>query len=365
MIFEIDRDLLTEGMSKIVSITERRSPLPILTHTLIEIKDSFLYMTATDLEVGIKVRYTCSNSSDGLATLPARKFLEIVKELTPGLVKVELEERFRVKITSGRSSFNLAGMDPADFPAWSNPEVVETSEISCEKLLHMLEKTLFASSNDDSRFNLNGILIEKIENKTRFVATDGHRLALIDEEINIPLVSKVIVPKKGLMELKRLLEGQRDNAEIGFESKNLFVKTEKGIMTIRLIEGDYPDYTRVLPGEKTRTIISKRNLLLQSLKRMSILTSDRNKGVNIKITKNQIEFSVNHPDLGAASDTMELDYSGEEEIELIINVSYFIEAISNLDSETITIEYFKEGAPLKFTTGKDLNYFSIVMPMRR
>jgi DNA polymerase-3 subunit beta len=98
---------------------------------------------------------------------------------------------------------------------------------------------------------------------------------------------------------------------------------------------------------------------------MSILTSDRNKGVNIKITKNQIEFSVNHPDLGAASDTMELDYSGEEEIELIINVSYFIEAISNLDSETITIEYFKEGAPLKFTTGKDLNYFSIVMPMRR
>ncbi|MCX5872427.1 MAG: DNA polymerase III subunit beta [Deltaproteobacteria bacterium] len=365
MIFEIDRDSLLEGMSKIVSITERRSPLPILTHALMDVRDSMLSITATDLEVGIKVSYKCLDSTDGLATIPARKFLEIVKELASGSVRVELQDRFRVKITADRSSFDLAGMDPADFPAWSNIEGIEAYEISCEKLVHMLEKTLFASSNDDSRFNLNGVLIEKIENKTRFVATDGHRLALIDEEIDIPLISKVIVPKKGLIELRRLLEGQREKAFLGFEKKNLFVKTGKGMMTIRLIEGDYPDYSRVIPTDQGKMILAKRNPLLQSLKRMAILTSDRNKGVNINIKSDQMEFSVNHPDLGAANDVLEVDYKGEEEINLIVNVVYIMEAIINVETENISIEYYKEGAPIKFLSGPEVNCFSIVMPMRK
>ncbi len=365
MFFEIEKDSLTEGMSKIVPITERRSPLPILTHALMEVKDSVLSITATDLEVGIRVNYNCQDANDGFATVPARKFSEIVKELSSGPVRIELADRFRIKITSGRSSFDIAGMDPSDFPAWANIEEVETHEIPCEKIVHMLDKTLFASSNDDSRFNLNGVLIEKNETQTRFVATDGHRLALIDEEIDIPLDLKVIAPKKGLLELKRLLEGQKDKAEIGFDRKNLVVKTPKAMMTIRLIEGDYPDYLRVLPTDKAKVILAKRNSLLQSLKRMAILTSDRNRGVNVTIKQDQIEFSVNHPDLGAANDIIEVDYKDEEEINLILNVAYMMDAISNIELENIHIEYYKEGAPIKFITGPDSNYFSIVMPMRK
>lgn len=365
MFFEMEKESLTEGMSKIVSITERRSPLPILTHTLMEVKDQVLYVTATDLEIGIRVTLNCLDGNDGLVTIPARKFLEIVKELSHGNVRVEQSERFRVKITSGRSSFDLAGMDPADFPAWSNVDNIETYKIACDKLVHMIEKTIFASSNDDSRFNLNGVLIEKNENQTRFVATDGHRLALIDEEIDIPLFSKVIVPKKGLLELKRLLEGQKETAEIGFEKKNLVVKTPKSIMTIRLIEGDYPDYFRVLPTDHPKIILAKKNELLQSLKRMAILTSERNKGVNVTIRADQMEFGINHPDLGAANDIIEIDYKDGEEIFLILNVAYMMEAISNIDLENIYIEFYKEGAPIKFVNGPNSKYFSIVMPMRK
>lgn len=365
MIFEIEKDLLVEGMSKIVSITERRSPLPILTHALLETKNSHLSITATDLEVGIKVSYNCLDCEDGICTVPARKFLEIVKELSSGIIKVELQERFRLKITSGRSSFDIAGMDPNDFPAWSSIDDVESSEISCQKLTNMLDKTLFASSNDDSRFNLNGILIEKNEDKIRFVATDGHRLALIDEEMDLPLTSRVIVPKKGLMELKKLVEGQKDNAQIGFERKNMVLKTEKALMTIRLIEGDYPDYLRVLPTESSKIIIAKKTSLIQALKRMAIFTSDRNKGANMVIKNNQIEFNVTHPDLGAATDILEVEYDNEEEINLIVNVMYMIDAVSNVDSEAVTMEFFKEGSPVKFMSSQDSNFFSIVMPMRK
>jgi DNA polymerase-3 subunit beta len=365
MFFEIEKELLSEGMSKIVSITERRSPLPILTHALIEVKDQVLSITGTDLEVGIRVIYNCLNGSDGLATIPARKFLEIVRELGAGPIRIELADRFRIKLTSGRSSFDLAGMDPSDFPAWSSTDDIETNEITCEKLVHMLEKTIFASSNDDSRFNLNGVLVEKNEKQTRFVATDGHRLALIDEEIDISIPTKVIVPKKGLMELKRLLESSKETVEIGFELKNLVIKSPKAMMTIRLIEGDYPDYLRVLPTDTSVTITAKKVDLLQCLKRMAILTSDRNKGVNICIKNNQMEFSVNHPDLGAANDVIEVDYKDESEVILILNVFYMIDAISNLDSEDILIVYYKDGAPIKFLDRSDSNYFSIVMPMRK
>ncbi|MGC8657533.1 MAG: DNA polymerase III subunit beta [Desulfomonilaceae bacterium] len=365
MFFEIEKELLSEGMSKIVSITERRSPLPILTHALIEVKEKVLSITATDLEVGIRVNYNCIDGSDGLATIPARKFMEIVRELGSGPIRIELGDRFRLKVTSGRSSFDLAGMDPSDFPAWSSTEDIQTNEITSDKLVHMLEKTIFASSNDDSRFNLNGVLIEKNDKQTRFVATDGHRLALIDEEIDMSIPSKVIVPKKGLMELKRLLESQKENVEIGFERKNLILKSSKAMMTIRLIEGDYPDYLRVLPTDTAITISANKPDLLQCLKRMAILTSDRNKGVNICIKNGQMEFSVNHPDLGAANDVIEVDYNYELEIILILNVFYMIDAIGNLDSDKILIEYYKDGAPIKFLNGPDSNYFSIVMPMRK
>lgn len=364
MLFEIERDIFVEGLSKTVPITEKRSPLPILSHILIYTSDSELVLTATDLEVGLQMRYNCSVKEPGTITVPAKKFYEIVRELPSGPVSVQISDGSRVKIVSGQSEFQLAGMDAADYPAWPSFENVETAPIKADILLYMIDKTVFASSNDESRFNLNGVLFEQAEDTTRLVATDGHRLAMIDQKIDVPFTSKVLVPKKGLQELRRLLESLKDEIIMGFEKKNLFVKTDQFMMTVRLIDGDYPDYRKVIPGTSDRIVKAKRADLAQSLRKVAVLTSDRNRGINIQVNSGRMEVTATHPDLGTARDVIDVEYQGEEFL-VIVNVAYLMESMAVIDTEKVSIEYHKEGAPIVIRPDPAKDYFNLVMPMRK
>jgi len=364
MLFEIERDSFLEGLSKTVPITEKRSPLPILSHLLVEAKASELVLTATDLEVGLRIAYDCTVTEEGMITIPSKKIYEIMRELGPGKVRIRLTDANRIEISSGKSDFQLVGMDASDYPAWSSVEEVETVPIPAEKLLHMIDKTMFASSSDDSRFNLNGVLFEREENRTKLVATDGHRLALTSEELSLPLEQKALVPKKGLQELKRILEGLKGEIQIGFEQKNLVLKSQRFMMTIRLIDGEYPDYRKVIPGTSERVVKISRLNLLQGLRKAAILTSDRNKGINVEVSPNQIEINATHPDLGTAKDILDAEYQGDGFL-LIVNVSYFIEALGVIDTDTVLMEYHKEGAPLVLRPYPAKEYFNLVMPMRK
>jgi DNA polymerase-3 subunit beta len=364
MLFEIERDPLLEGLSRTVPITEKRSPLPILSHILMEARDGTLILTATDLEVGLRMTYDCSVSEPGTIAIPSKKFHEIVRELGSGLVKIRLTDGQRIQITSGHADFQLVGMDPVDYPAWSTVDEVQTASIQADKLLSMIDRTVFASSSDDSRFNLNGVLFEKDETKTRMVATDGHRLALTSEELDLPLENKVLVPKKGLQELKRLLDGLKGEVLIGFEQKNLIIRTPRLVMTIRLIDGEYPDYRKVIPESSDRIIKINRLNLLQGLRKAAILTSDRNKGINVDVSKNQIEVSATHPDLGTAKDVVDAEFEGDT-FAFIVNVTYLIEALGVIDTDTLTMEYLKEGAPVILRPYPAKEYFNLVMPMRK
>lgn len=364
MLFEIERDSLLDGLSKTVPITEKRSPLPILSHLLMEARGSDLILTATDLEVGLRITYSCTVSEEGIVTIPSKKLYEIVRELGTGIVKIRLSESNRIEITSGNSDFQLVGMDASDYPAWSSVEDVETASIPADKLLSMIDKTVFASSSDDSRFNLNGVLFEREENRTKLVATDGHRLAFMSEELNLPLTDKVLVPKKGLQELRRLLEGLKGEVLVGFEKNNLLLKTPRLIMTIRLIDGEYPDYRKVIPGVSDKIVKVNRLSLLQSLRKAAILTTERNKGINVEVRRNEIEVTATHPDLGTAKDVIEAEYQGEGFL-LIVNVTYFIEALGVIESDTLSMEYHKEGAPVILRPYPAKDYFNLVMPMRK
>jgi DNA polymerase-3 subunit beta len=364
MLFEIEKDLLLEGLSKTSPIAEKRSTLPILSHILMEARDSSLILTATDLEVGLQMIYTCTVSEPGIVAVPSKKIHEIVRELAAGPVRVELTETQRIRLKSGESVFELAGMDASDYPAWTSYENVETAKIPAEKLLHMVEKTLFASSSDDARFNLNGVLFEQNKATTRLVATDGHRLALIDDELGLTLPSKQVVPKKGLVEMRRLLENLKEEVQLGFEQKNLFIKTNRFMMTVRLIEGDYPDYRKVIPEGGERQVKVNRLNLIQALKRVAVLTSERNKGVTVQVTPGKMELTAFHPDLGTGRDVVDVDYS-HEEFSIIVNVHYLLEALGVVDSDTVSLEFHKEGAPIIIRPYPAKTYFNLVMPMRK
>ncbi len=364
MFIEIERDVLHDGLSKSVPITEKKSTLPILSHVLFSAEDPTLQLTATDLSVGLRLIHACTVKEGGMLAIPGKKVSEIVRELPSGPVSMESSATGRIKIVAGKSEFELAGMDASDYPAFSGAEGVETAGIQAEKLLYMIDKTLFASSNDESRFNLNGVLFEQHQQVIRLVATDGHRLALIDEDLGISVPSKVLVPKRGLLELKRMLENVNGNVELGFEQKNMCVKSEHFIMTLRLIDGDYPDYRKVIPESGDRVLKSDRSRLLYALRRVATLTSDRNKGVDVIINSGKIEITAVHPDLGTAKDELDVEYEGEP-FSLLINVGYFIDSLNAVDTEQIRLEFHKEGSPMVIRPEPNKDYFNLVMPMRR
>lgn len=364
MFFEIARDSLLDSLSKTVPITEKRTSLPILSHILLEAMNNTATLVATDLEVGIKVTNECQVRESGTLALPSKKMYEIVRELGSSIIEISTLDPFKLVIQAGQSVFELSGMDAGDYPAWASPEEGSEVSISAEKLLYMIDKTMFAASSDDSRFNLNGILFERDENKTRFVATDGHRLALISEELGLPLERNVVVPRKGIAELRRVLEGVKEEIVFGIENKNLFVKTERFLMTVRLIEGEYPDYRKVIPAPGDNFVKINRQNLIKTIRRVAVFTSDRNKGVTVQVVPGKMEITAQHPDLGTARDVVDVQYEGAE-FSVIVNASYLQEAVNAVDTEIMYLEFQKEGSPVILRPEGTDTYFNLVMPMRK
>jgi DNA polymerase-3 subunit beta len=353
-----------DGLVKTVPITEKRSPLPILSHVLLKTADEKLFLTATDLNVGVLLNYDCQVAENGEIAVPGKKFLEIVRELAQGPVIIEKTSSGRLKIKSAESEFELAGMDSSDFPAWSNFEELETTKASTTKLMKMIDGTLYAASNDESRFNLNGILFETVDEKIRMVGADGHRLALVNESLFMELKERVIVPKKGIQELKRILEGLKEKEiEIGFEPKNLIIRTPKFTMTIRLIQGDYPDYQAVTPTGSEKVVNVNKQDMLQSLRRVGVLASDRGRGVTVSFSDNKAEFYTSHPDLGEAKDSRSVEYDFSP-YKGVFNVNYLIEALMVIDTETIKLELYEENGPIIAYPAPEGDSLNLVMPMK-
>ncbi len=374
MNFEIEKREFLNGLGLMQSVAGRKTTLPILSHILLEAERGCLYLTGTDLETGIREQLTAKTHQEGKASVSAKKMFEIIKELPEGGIHIQKKENQWLTIQCGKSVFNLAGLDPEEFPSLPQHSDEFFSRLPTHLMKEMIEKTVFAASNEESRYHLNGVLI--CQNKRgdaqtlRMVATDGHRLSLLDRESQgIRGVEKgIIIPKKGVLEIRKIM-GDRDGQEemqVYFNQTHGFFKMGKSLMVVRLIEGEFPEYEQVIPKGNDKKISLARDKMYASLRRVSIMASERVEGIKLSIKKDLVELSAYHQDFGDAREEVDVSYDGPS-LEIGFNARYLMEALSVMDTDEVMMELKDEGSPGVIkpkSVAEPSNQLCIVMPMR-
>jgi DNA polymerase-3 subunit beta len=376
MNFEIIKKEFIRGLGLMQGVAGRKTTLPILSHILLECDKNALSLTGTDLETGIREEIMVKTYQKGSASVSAKKLYEIVRELPEETIHIQKKDNQWITLQCGKSVFNLAGLDPEEFPSFPSYQEENFSNVSTRLFREMIEKTSFAASNEESRYHLNGILLAQIKQggkeTLRMVATDGHRLSLFDREnqkIRGIEEKGIIIPKKGVLEVKKII-GDRDGEEemgIYFNATHGFFKTGKSLTAIRLIDGEFPEYEQVIPKGNDQKIVMIKERMVSSLKRVSTMASERMEGVKFYFKKNSVEMSSTHQDFGDAQEEVEVAYEGPP-LQVGFNARYLIEAFNVIDSEEVLMELKDEGSPgiikpLSSTAGFS-NQICIIMPMR-
>jgi len=349
------------------SIVERRNTMPILANVLIESQQGAIHVTATDLEVGVRGQVDGEILKEGTVTVNAKKLYEIIREVPSEQVQVKRLENDWVEVKSGKSVFKIVGMDAREFPQFPKFEEGRFSTTTASILRGMIERTIFAVSTDETRYSLNGVFVEQGDGgKVRMVATDGHRLAFEERDLgSLGLQKGVILPRKGVAELKKILENADEGVvSIGFQENMGLVTRDKVELFMRLIDGDFPDYTKVIPKGNPNLAQIDHAELLQSLRRVSILSSERYKGIKMDFSDGKISISANNPDLGEAVEEIEADYKGKP-LSIGFNARYFMDVLSVLGEEgEINIELKDELSPSVIRKAGNDGYLYVLMPMR-
>jgi DNA polymerase III subunit beta len=367
MEIKVSRDSLFKSISKVQSIIEKRSNMPILSMILITADDKSLHISATDLEISMQQTIDAKIISPGSITISGRKLFEILKESKSQEIYIQEKGNNWIFISDDKTQYNLACMNAEEYPVFVEPEDVSLVEMECSALAEMINKTIYAVTLEEAGYKLSGVYTEKINKEDkiilRMVSTDGHRLSLVDKDINNIKIDKgVMIPKKGLMELNKLAsEGEK--ISIGFKENNCVARNENSLVIIRLLESKFPDYKEVISIELKNSISIKRNNILDGMKKMMILSSESSKGVQITIYNNTIELVSINPDLGDVKDNMEVDYQGEK-VELGFNSKYFVDVLQAMVSENVIISFNDNSSPCMIRGEDDKGFLGLIMPMR-
>lgn len=363
----ISKEQIIQGLQAVQNIVSNRTTLPVLSNVLLRAEGNRLDLTATDLDVTISSAVEATVEKPGAITLPAKKLFGIVRELPSQQVDMELDDKNFCRITAGASFYKIHGLPAEEFPAFPKFEENRKLTIAQDKLRGLLRKTSFAISTDESRFVLNGIFFSLKEHTITLVATDGRRLALAEEEVDIAPSSQgeCIVPSKAITELNRLLQTQND-VEIRFTDNQaaFTLQGDKGYSTIiitKLIEGNYPNYKQVIPGEAKERIALVREELLQALRRAEIMTSEKSNSVKLNFSKNKLEITANTPDVGEARESIAVNYKGND-IAIAFNPIYMMDPLKNLDNDEVYLELIDELSPGLIKINGPFLY--VLMPMR-
>jgi DNA polymerase-3 subunit beta len=349
------------------SIVERRNTMPILANVLFEAAKGSIRVTATDLEVGVRGEVEGDVAKEGSVTINAKKIYEIIREVPNEQVQLKRLDNDWVEIRSGKSVFKIVGIEAKEFPQFPKIDGKTLSSTPASALREMIERTLFSVSTDETRYSLNGVFIEQGQGgKVRMVATDGHRLAFEERAVgSFGLTKGVILPRKGLAELKKLLESGADDAvSMGFKENMGLVIKDKIELFMRLIDGDFPDYTKVIPKGNPNIVKLEHDELLQALRRVSILSSERYKGVRMEFSDGKVAISANNPDLGEAVEEIEAEYTGKA-LSIGFNARYLIDVLGVLGGDgEIDIELKDELSPSVIRKAGVDSYLYVLMPMR-
>ncbi len=369
----IGKDELLTGLSRIQAIVDKRNSMPILANVLLEASaeqdTGSLQLSATDLEVTIRGVHGAEVSEPGALTVAAKKFFEIVRELPHDTVHLHATENSYLDIRCARSHFTLAGTAAAEYPTLPTFSAGQTVAVQPMTLATMIERTMYAASADETRYNLNGVYIEVLPEteKIRMVATDGHRLALVDRTLATDLTglsSGVIIPRKGLAELKRLIdEDDTTEIQLAFEGNTGLARAGNVTLIMRLIEGEFPNYNQVIPKEMELQVLLSTDDLIHALRRVVLLSNERSRAVRFELLAGRLTISSSNPDLGDARDELDIDYAGKP-FSVGLNARYLLDTLTSLRTKEVRLRLYSDLSPVQLLPTDDDDTLAVIMPMR-
>jgi DNA polymerase III subunit beta len=370
MEFRIDRGELHKAVSRVQSIIEKRSNMPILSAVLLSSEDGGVVLSATDLEISFQQKMPAEVLSPGSLAISGRKLFEITKESKSSTIYIKEKENNWAFITDEKAKFNMACLPPDEYPMFVEPEDVSFIDIKGSVLREMISKTIYAVTMEEAGFKLSGVFTEKIarEGKTylRMVATDGHRLSMIDKEISeidkLNIDNGIMIPKKGINEIAKLTSDD-DKIQIGFRMNNCVARNSNSLIVIRLMESKFPDYNAVIPKKNNLLLNIPKEDILDGMKKMTILSDESYRGVKVKISDGTLELVSINPDIGDVQETLEIEYRGDT-LEMGFNARYFIDIFQSMDSDEVVLGFQDASSPCLVTGEKDQGFLGLIMPMR-
>lgn len=367
MHFSVEKEIFFNALSSLQSVVEKKNTIQILGNILFVAEDSTLSLFATDLEVGMKISIPVQVLQAGKLTLGAKQLADIVKELPNRGIEIKKKQNDWVELTCGKYRVNLAGLAADQYPSLPLFENRNYVEARSDVLSTMIERTEFAVSTDATRYHLNGVYLEQVETGVfRMTATDGHRLAFMDQEVfksAIELKKGIIIPKKGLSEIQRLIGKKAETLSFAFDKGYLFSKSGDTFLFVRLIDGEYPDYRQVIPKQADQTAKIGREEFAGALKRVSLLAHEKSRGVKLIFKDQMLTIISSNPDLGDAVEEIDVHYSGQP-VEIGFNARYLLDCLPVIDSTEIDFRFKDKSSPGLIQSTSSKNYTYIVMPMR-
>src|ERR1039458_6256961 len=358
------REHLLEALQSVIGVVERRQTMPILSNVLLSARENRLRITGTDLEVELVAAAEVTVTQPGDITVPGRKLLDIIRTLPEKSQVTATREGERVVLRGGRSRFTLSSLPAAEFPVIDEINAQQTVSIRAQDCRRLIDKTHFAMAQQDVRYYLNGTLLETNGEVLRAVATDGHRLSWCEVALegNARELTQIILPRKGVLELQRLLDGQGE-IEVAIGTNHVRVQIGEVRFTSKLIDGKFPEYSRVIPAHAATAIRADRDILRQALQRTAILSNEKYRGIRVTVKKNMITVQAHNPEQEEAEEEIEVAYSGAD-LEVGFNVNYLLDALAAIDGQEVELGLTDSNSSCLIRSPGTASARYVVMPMR-
>jgi DNA polymerase-3 subunit beta len=365
MRFSLQREVFLKPLAQVVNVVERRQTLPVLANLLARVDGDQLSLTGTDLEVEMVARTRVDDAQAGETTIPARKLFEIVRALPDGSKVTVSQAGDKITVSAGRSRFTLASLPANDFPSLDEVDATERVKVGEASLKELIERTAFAMAQQDVRYYLNGLLFDLRDKALRCVATDGHRLALCESVLEETVQTKrqIIVPRKGVLELQRLLEGGDRELELEMGRSHIRVKRDDVTFTSKLIDGRFPDYEAVIPIGADREVKIDREALRASLQRAAILSNEKYRGVRVEVSPGQLKINAHNPEQEEAQEEVEAE-TKVDSLTIGFNVNYLLDALSALRDEHVVLQLRDANSSALVREASNERCRHVVMPLR-
>jgi DNA polymerase-3 subunit beta len=362
MKFRIAKEAFLDGLQQVQHVVSSRTTLPILSNVLIEAGEGSLRLTTTDLDVGVSGIVPAEISKAGATTLPVKRLVNIIRELPSAEIEVSVDSKNVASIKSGPSFFKIIGLPDGEFPPLADFEEAKEYKIPQSILRSGLKKTSYAISTDETRYVLNGIFTSFKEGKLTLVATDGRRLAMVDHELEFPASHEVdfIIPTKAVQELQRHL-GADGDLILRLSDNQVCFEIDSSMIVSKLIEGNYPNYRQVIPGETKERLTLSREQLLETTRRVSLLSSEKSNSVKLSFGPNQVDVTANSPDIGEANESIEVAYDGAD-FAIAFNPEFLMAPLKSLEEDMVHLDLIDEMSPGVLRT--DDAFLYVLMPMR-